>query len=911
MLKYIYFIIILILVIFLIIKLREKMYNESFEGMKIDVKGVTELEKIVNATQSGKKTPMNLKLNNNLGEDQYLVQEPSYNISEDVHTFPDSCPVDLGCSDPPEQNEKAILDVYRNTLNREPDKLGFYYWVDRIKTKGDTIDVVTQAFKKSPEYRHVLAGYDKTVLDDINDLYNINNSPQSEGISNTMCKSSFGTFANKDMEDRFICSKENPICWGYSYENGLGNCGGNKGYIGSNVVVLGNYNMEPWKMDSGWLDIDAKWIWYTENADIEAGITGNVSFYYTYYNYDDEKKVDIYIAVQDHAEVYLNKSHLLTQSGGFPTPGIHRDFTLIKGENNFQIDVLNKGNYPKPAGLLLAVSGKNGDNNNEPILHTDESWTYQHAIPVRPRTYIDEKTDTQSKEFNPLIALWNKKHGGFLKMSLDTSIDPLNELGEVSLLKSLDKKLPNTYEMESAIFKYARVKLNFRDDRPVFSLYNCRNQRYLRNNEHNIVDTSHIVIDQNLSHNYVNERWIPIINEDKTVSIKTASRTTDSTRILSVNNDDLIVTKAMTEPDDDSKWEIVNIDTIHIGDASLLDKNKDNQPGFIKKITDYIGYVGNFPINTQYHDKPIWNESFMSHNITSYDGKKTVSIFRTDVIDSDLGWDQKLTLFGIHGNYVNKLQPSNFQLLSNGTAKRMIITNDKMVCFVTNETPYFRELNDLDTDSDSWYKLSNGDNITDITSGMINDKKYLFAVIEGIIKFRRLSKIYDVSIWETYNSHISGFKEIKYDYYSKMLYGLKDNKMYIVISRSEQLKLDINLNVKTFAVLKNNTNIGTYLLLVDNSGKLFISSVIKGKSENPMLLANNINIRRLDSINNIIFAIREDTGQLYYKPVLKDIPFIIYNKHLPGNLIDVHIYKDEIYVIDRKNQVLKCPIILN
>ena len=78
-----------------------------------------------------------------------------------------------------------------------------------------------------------------------------------------------------------------------------------------------------------------------------------------------------------------------------------------------------------------------------------------------------------------------------------------------------------------------------------------------------------------------------------------------------------------------------------------------------------------------------------------------------------------------------------------------------------------------------------------------------------------------------------------------------------------------------------------------------------------MLLANNINIRRLDSINNIIFAIREDTGQLYYKPVLKDIPFIIYNKHLPGNLIDVHIYKDEIYVIDSKNQVLKCPIILN
>jgi len=151
-----------------------------------------------------------------------------------------------------------------------------------------------------------------------------------------------------------------------------------------------------------------------------------------------------------------------------------------------------------------------------------------------------------------------------------------------------------------------------------------------------------------------------------------------------------------------------------------------------------------------------------------------------------------------------------------------------------------------------------------------------------------------------------------------VLYGLKDGMIYLIISRSEQLKLNINIeqsklniseSIKTFALLNN--NVGTNLLLVDKAGKLFITSVVDGNSGEIVLLADNINISRLDSINNIIFAIHEDTGQLYYKPVLKNIPFRIYNNKLPGNLIDVHIYKDEIYVIDSKNQVLKCPIVLN
>jgi hypothetical protein len=898
--------------------LREKWYNEPFETVKIDVKGVTELEKIVNATYSRKDSPVNIKLNNTLGEDQYLVQEPSHNISEDVYTFPDSCPINLGCSDPPMGNEKAILDIYRNTLNREPDKMGFYYWIDRMK-KGDTIDSITQAFKNSPEYRQVLAGYDKTVLDEINDLYSRNNSPQTEGTSKTTCKTSFGGFLTSDIEDRFICSSETPICWGYSIEKGLGNCGESKGYIGSKAIVLGNYNMSPWNMNNEWFDTKAKWIWYTKNADIEAGITGNVSFYYTYFNHENEMKTNIYISVEDRANVYLNNAYILTQTGGFPSPGIHRNFSLKKGENYFRIDVLNKGINPKPAGLLFSVTRSQDDNQNLPLFQTDESWTYQPTFPIKPNTYIEQKNNTSPTEFNPLIALWNKKHGGFLKMSLDTSIQPLDELGELSLLKSSDKKLPNTYAMESAIFKWSVIR--HQNETPIYSLYNCRNQRYARNNKYNIVDTSHIVIDQHLPDEDVTERWIPVINDDNTVSLKIASELSNYTRFLSIHNDNLIVTKTISEPDDDSKWEIVNIDTIYIGNANSLENNKDNKPGFIKKITDYIGHVGKFPINPQKHkdNKPVMNESFMSYNIETQGGVKNVSILRSDFVDTDSGWEQDLTLFGIHDKYMRNIEPTNFELISTGTAKRMIITNNKIICFITNGKPYLRELNAVNnTSSDAWTSFSNGNQITDLTCGKVNDDKYIFGIIDGTIKFRLLSKIYDSSSWETYNSNIGGFTQIKYDIFSNVLYGLKDDMIYLIISRSEQLKLNINIeqsklniseSIKTFALLNN--NVGTNLLLVDKAGKLFVTSVVDGNSGEIVLLADNINISRLDSINNIIFAIHEDTGQLYYKPVLKNIPFRIYNNKLPGNLIDVHIYKDEIYVIDSKNQVLKCPIILN
>jgi len=918
MLNNIFYIIILILVLFLTLKIREKYYNEPFESVKIDIKGVTELEKIVNATHGGKENSVNIKLNNDLGEDQYLVQQPSHNISDDVYTFPDSCPIYLGCSDPPIENEQAILDIYRNTLNREPDKLGFYYWIDRMK-QGDTIDIITQAFKNSPEYIQVLAGYDKTVLDDINDLQIRTRSAQDKGSSTTTCKANFGTFADRNIETRFICSEENPICSGYSIEKGLGNCGGNKGNVGSNAIVLGNYNMKPWNMNSDWFDMDAKWIWYTEKADIEAGITGNVSFHYTYFNPGNEMKITIYIAVEDRADVYLNGKYLFNQSGGFPSPGIHRDITINRGENNFRIDALNAGTRSKPAGLLFSVTGIVNSDLNPIFLHSDETWTYQPMLPIRPLSYIDQDVNATVDEFNPLIAIWNKKHGGFLKMSVDRSIQPDEELGDLSLLTSPDKKLPNTYAMESAIFKWSLI--NYNEDSPMYSLYNCRNQRYLRNNQHNIVDTNHKIMDQNLPDDHGNERWIPVMNSDNTVSFKVGSNLDRYTRFLSVHSDDLITTKTMSEPDDDSKWEIVNIYTIMIGDANSLKKNTDNKPGFVKNINNFIGHVGKFPINTQSHtdNKPETNDSFMVYNIKIEDGMKYVSLLRSDFINSDRGWDQKLTLFGVDDKYMKKITPTNFQLLSSGTAKRLIITNNKMICFITNNKPYIRELKDIyGTDASSWNKLTNGKIITDITCGKVNENKCIFGIVDKIIKYRQLSNIYDSSSWETYNSNINGITQIKFDVVSKVLYGLKDGEIYLIYSRNEQLKLNINIDnsklskpIRTFSILNTNKNTGTYLLIVGNDGSLFITSIINGNSSEFILLADNINISRLDSIDNIIFAIHKNTGKLYYKPVLKDIPFRIYNNKLPGNLIDVYIYKDEIYVIDSNNQVLKCPIILN
>ena len=100
-------------------------------------------------------------------------------------------------------------------------------------------------------------------------------------------------------------------------------------------------------------------------------------------------------------------------------------------------------------------------------------------------------------------------------------------------------------------------------------------------------------------------------------------------------------------------------------------------------------------------------------------------------------------------------------------------------------------------------------------------------------------------------------------------------------------------------------------MLVNKEGHLYLCKLNNVNAETPVLLANNISIRQLDSIDNIVFAIDKESGKLYFKPISVNIPFRLYNDKLNGNLIDVHIYKDMIYVINNENKVFRTHIIIN
>ena len=108
-----------------------------------------------------------------------------------------------------------------------------------------------------------------------------------------------------------------------------------------------------------------------------------------------------------------------------------------------------------------------------------------------------------------------------------------------------------------------------------------------------------------------------------------------------------------------------------------------------------------------------------------------------------------------------------------------------------------------------------------------------------------------------------------------------------------------------------NTNVGTTLLLIDRDGKLYASKLNNNLADKPELLASNIYVSKIDSINNILFAINKTDGRIYFKPISIKVPFRLYNSSLEGNLIDICIYKTMIYVVTSKNKVLRCSIIIN
>jgi len=920
MLKYLLLIIIIIIIVYFLSILKQRWYTENFDnGMKVNVLGASALERLVNTIFDKPENKLDLDVNNNLGKDQVLVQDISHETYK-KKTFPESCPINLHCSDPPTKDEQAILDVYRSNMNRDPDKLGFHYWMGRIK-KGDSIESITQAFKDSPEYKQVLEGRDEAKFDDINNLQvnaTLKQVPKNE------CALSFGEenrimVNNKkiSVSEKYICPLEKPICSNYTPNVKWGTCGINSENNGNNAVVLGNYNMHPWNVNDTWLDENAKWIWFEDNADRIAMPSSTITFYYKYFKEsDNDHNIQIHIACDKYAEVYLNNKHIVSQVGGFPRAGIHEGITPIKmkqGINIFEVTVVNEGIEPNPAGLLMSIIGIKDGNSNEPLLHTDETWSYYHSLP-KPTSFLfkfrKQTYKTTPFIFNPLVALWNKKHKGFLKLDVDESVDKYNTNGKITLDSKLSEKyLSDSYDVENCIFKVSRTQQWSTEN--TYSLFNCKNNRYVRTNKDNwYIDAGTLNANQNLSEDLTQERWNIVYNNDFTVSFKSDIW---KNRYLTIYNKDVIISKEMEIPDDDSKWEVLTIDTIFFNNSDTLIGNTNNKLGFVLKIPKSVGYIGNYPINPQnYNKKLLWNDTFMTYNIQNETSEwNTTSIFRTDFIAADLGWKQHLELMGINKKFLKKIKPE-FELISYGSTKQLLITNDKLMCYATNNKPYIRELNNSQTDGDSWELFNNSGDGSNLIVGLIENEHYLFSIGLGeysYIYYRPLNSVLNGD-WKQYNTNVKNLIQIRFDKETKQIIALLNTgELYLITGRTSEKKIDIQNKFVDFNIL--NTNIGTNLLLIDRDGKLYSSELDNNFAGKPELLASNIYVYKLDSINNILFAINKTDGKLYFKPISIKVPFRLYSSSLEGNLIDICIYKSMIYVVTSKNKVFRCPIVIN
>ena len=946
MLKYLLVTIIIVIIIYFLSILKQKRFIEPFDnGFRVNVLGASALEKVVSTVFDTEEKQIDINVNNTLGEDQRLVHDASHDIASDDLTFSDNCPIYLSCSEPPTKNEQAILDVYRNNLRREPDNLGFHYWLGRMK-KGDTIESISQVFKESQEYKQVLEGKDKHKFEELNSL-NITESIKEETFNK--CAANFdelmpccgNPITDLSVEEKYICPEEKPICSNYIVDKNWGTCMPNGGN-GNKAIVLGAYNMHPWNLTDKWLDKKAKWIWFEKNADRVTGGSTMGKFEYKYYkkpgpidksmNYNAINDLigEIHICVDNYAYVYLNGEYLFTQTGGWPNSGIHKDIKIKNGVNHFEVIVINASIRPNPAGLIMSIIGLDPIN----IISTNEDWSYTPLLPKPETILLDYRkpiVNQPPKLFNPLIALWNTKHKGFLRMDVDTSVNQYTASGKLSLMNLNEKKLPNSYRTEGAIFKFSRTQQWMDDD--TYSLYNCRNSRFIRTNGDTWeIDTAHLNANQDLIEDWDWGRWTPVYNADNTVSFKSAIW---KDRYLSIHANRNIISKILDKPDESSKWEVLNIDTVYLGPSNELQQNEDKKPGFVLNIPKYIAHLGQYPINIQfykeifdehsrmYSTEQVWNDSIMNYSLTNINDDWNVStLFRTDKINGDIGWDQPLQLFGIKSNDLKIIIPE-FEVISTGTSKEIVLTNDKILCIGSNNVPYYRELYNSQEIS-AWTPFNNPGVGTSLIVGEVDNEPCVFMIGMGDYTYVYYRKLSDLTKgkWEQYNNSIKDLQKISFDKTEKHIIGLnKNGEIFVIKSRTTQVKTisrsSITTLVKTtlpvnfieFNILDK--KIGTMLLLIDKDGHLHGCELSKTSSEIPVMLENNLQIKKVNSVNNMIFAIDKNDGRLYFKPMSKIIPFRLYNSKLEGDLIDIQIYKDELYVVSSQLKVMRCQIILS
>ena len=152
------------------------------------------------------------------------------------------------------------------------------------------------------------------------------------------------------------------------------------------VSMLGDYGIAPWSKNTFFPDQTAKWIWYSEKANINSpnNTLSPVTIQYVYSNKSGiQINGNLNIIIDNNCTVFLNSIELKKNDGtlvassgwaqGNNTWNVF-PFTVEPGENLFEFRVINSGG---PGGLLVsALTIGTGPDNNKVLFHTDSSWKF-------------------------------------------------------------------------------------------------------------------------------------------------------------------------------------------------------------------------------------------------------------------------------------------------------------------------------------------------------------------------------------------------------------------------------------------------------------------------------------------------------------------------------------------------------
>jgi len=828
--------------------------KESFQITDFDINGLKPFTEVLN-TVLGKNDSAEVTINNDL-EDGVILGGASETINSpqvDINHKPISKPKYINTpaqEEKLEKNNKMVSEQYEKAYNN------FF-----------------------------LTPYDQNKYNQSN---NLEDGCQANYNDPEPCCGQPGTTVSAN----HICSKQTPICVGYvASENKFGKCISSGGTTSNQVTVLGKYNMQPWSMKSSWLDKNAQWIWFTENANIDTTPNSCAVFQYVYF-FDEINNptsyIDVEISIACDCYCYIefkndgdNLMEPIVQVGTGNQAGRLIKSRIQNGANIMNLYCYNNSYENKPAGILVTVSSENKSNI---LFSTNDSWTWYQTAPL-----INSVVLKQTVTYLPIVALWNSTYKSFLVV---------NENNTMGLMQTNAKKLNNTFACEKVYFQYQK-------NADTISLYNCANKQYI--SLANDVSTS--------STKGTNEELNVQTNANYSVSFISTNK-----QYLSINKNNML--ELIANNSESAQWEIMYLDIIKVGTNRTIDN-----------VPKYIGHVGNTPLDSNS------NSSFITQLETENLSQDNNSLQITR-IDANYysSWTQELLLPGINETFLDMVSPK-LELLVNANKmviRQILVYNDTLYCLDKTGIIYSKSLYKIQND---WRQITNSTiNVHGVNSGIggnmvvgkFNSKDVLFVVGPyitvswtnagkyGAIYYRNMDSLYDPNdTWKLYSAQNDGsalvkFTSITYCNKNEKLYGVSMGKLYVLNYNNGYVLPSLMINSSSLDyIVYPLKETGGYIFSINNQLQTYRQPINlnTNKLNESMMITNNIEVVKMTIVNDIIFCLGKNDGKIYYVPLyggnLKE-----FGKNMQGNLIYITNYNDVIYAIDNENNIVKTQIVI-